>query len=160
MGTFDVAQICLNGHVITEMANGHPEYRKDFCTECGEETTTTCQHCNISIKGNHHIPGVISFSAYQKPKYCEKCGQPYPWTDRQLTAAKELIELTDSLNNIEKGELKSSIDQLVKSGPQTIVAQAKYKKYIGKAGAEVAKGVRDILVDIVSETVKKAIWGQ
>lgn len=160
MGTFDIAQICLNGHVITEMAGGHPEYRKQFCTECGEQTIMACQNCNTNIKGYHHVPGVIGFFDYHKPKYCEKCGQAFPWTDRQLKAAKELIELTDSLNSEEKLELQSSITDLVKGGPQTVVAQAKYKKYIGKAGSEVAKGVRDILVDVVSETVKKAIWGQ
>ncbi len=160
MGTFDIAQICLNGHVITEMAGGHPEYRKQFCTECGEQTIMACQNCNTNIKGYHHVPGVIGIFDYHKPKYCEKCGKAFPWTDRQLNAAKELIELTDNLNNDEKLELQSSITDLVKGGPQTVVAQAKYKKYIGKAGSEVAKGVRDILVDVVSETVKKAIWGQ
>jgi hypothetical protein len=28
-----------------------------------------------------------------------------------------------------------------------------------KVGKEVAGGLKDILVDVVSETVKKAIWG-
>lgn len=160
METFDIAQICLNGHVITEMAGDHPEYRKEFCTECGEKTITSCQNCNTNIKGYHRVSGVIGiFDDYDKPKYCEKCGKPFPWTSRQLDAAKELIDLTDNLNSEEKADLKSSIDDLVKDGPKTIVAQVKYKKYIGKAGSEIAKGIKDVLVDVVSETVKKAIWG-
>lgn len=160
MGTFDIAQICLNGHVITEMAGGHPEYRKEFCIDCGEKTIMSCQNCNTNIKGYHSVPGVIGIFDYHKPKYCEKCGHPFPWTSRQLESAKELIDLTDNLNTDEKAELKSSIDELVKDGPQTVVAQAKYKKYISKAGSEIGKGIKDILVDVVSETVKKAIWGQ
>jgi hypothetical protein len=33
------------------------------------------------------------------------------------------------------------------------------KAFMSKVGKEIASGVRDILVDIVSETAKKAIWG-
>ena len=34
MSDYDVAQICLNGHVITELAL-KPDYRQDFCSRCG-----------------------------------------------------------------------------------------------------------------------------
>lgn len=159
MGTFDIAQICLNGHLITDTASGHPEHRKDFCTECGERTITTCPNCNTSIKGEEYVPGVIGIFQYHKPKYCEKCGHAFPWTKRQSNAVKELIDLSDNLNSEEKSDFKTSIDDLIKSSPNTIVAQAKYKKYIVKAGSEIGKGIKDILVDVVSETVKKAIWG-
>ncbi len=159
MGSYDVAQICLNGHVITNMANGHPEHKKDFCIKCGEKTIVSCQNCNTSIKGYYSFENVIGLFDYDKPKYCEKCGQPFPWTARQIDAAKDLIDLTDNLNSEEKADLKSSIDNLVKDGPKTIVAQAKYKKYIVNAGGEIAKAIKDILVNIVSESVKKAVWG-
>jgi hypothetical protein len=160
MGTFDIAQICLNGHVITEMANDHPEYRKEFCNDCGEKTIMSCENCKTNIKGYHTIPNVIGFFHYNKPKYCEKCGYPFPWASRQLISAKELIDLTENLNPDDKVELKSSIDELVKEGPKTVLAKAKYKKYISKAGYEFGIGIKEILVDVVSETVKKALWGQ
>jgi hypothetical protein len=51
-----------------------------------------------------------------------------------------------------------SIDDLIKSSPATSVAQAKYKKYIGKVGMEIGKGLRDILVEIVSKSVRKAVF--
>lgn len=35
MGTFDIVQICLNGHVITEMAGSHPELKNEFCFSAG-----------------------------------------------------------------------------------------------------------------------------
>ena len=159
MGSYDVAQICMNGHVITSMAGLYPENKKDFCIQCGEKTIMNCQNCDSPIKGYHDVPGVISFSEYVKPKYCENCGKPYPWTILLSDAAKELIELTDALNQEEKSDLQNSIDDLVRESPTTIVAQAKYKKYMGKVGGEIAKGLKDILVEVVSETVKKAIWG-
>lgn len=142
MGTYDIAQICLNGHVITEMAGEHPEYRKEFCIECGEKTITACQNCGTNIKGYLNVPGVIGIFEYKKPKYCEKCRRPFPWTEKQLKAAQELIELADGLNEDEKSKLKTSINELVKDGPPTVVAQAKYKKYIVKAGSEVARHQR------------------
>jgi hypothetical protein len=112
------------------------------------------------IKGYHDIPGVIGFFDYNKPNYCENCGQPFPWTNRKNNAARELIALADTLNEEEIRELQTSITDMIKGGPQAVDAQAKFKKHIGKAGAEIAKGLRDILVDILSETVKKAIWGK
>ena len=51
----------------------------------------SCQNCNTNIKSYHNIPNVIGISDYRKPKYCEKCGHPFPWISRQLESAKELI---------------------------------------------------------------------
>jgi hypothetical protein len=141
------------------MAVNYPEHRKRHCPECGEKTVTNCTHCNSDIRGYHDIPGVIGFFNYTAPNYCENCGQPFPWTERKTHAARELIALADTLNDEEMWDLQRSITDLIKGGPEAVVAQAKYKKYIAKAGSEIAKGLRDILVDMVSETVKKAIWG-
>ena len=35
----------------------------------------------------------------------------------------------------------------------------RFKKYAAKGGKEIGRSFRDILVEIVSETVKKSIWG-
>jgi hypothetical protein len=159
MDKYDVAEICLNGHVTTSMAASYPQFRKNFCDKCGEKTILNCQDCKSSIKGDYHMEGVLSFSSYKKPKFCESCGHPFPWTERQTIAAKNLIEITENLTTVEKDDFKDSIDELVKNSPNVIVAQAKYKKYITKAGKEIAQGLRDVLIDIVSETVKKALFG-
>lgn len=159
MGTYDTAQICLNGHVVTEFGN-NPEYRKSFCPQCGEKTIMNCQNCNAPIKGNHHIEGVIGIFDYDRPAHCENCGKAFPWTERQSKAAKDLIDLSDKLDLVEKEDMKTSIDDLIKSSPNTVVAQAKYKKYIAKAGTEIAQGIKDVLIEVVSETVKKSIWGK
>ena len=118
-----------------------------------------CPECNSPIKGYYNVPGVIGGFNYDRPKFCDSCGKPYPWPARQPASAKELVDFTDNLTKEEKEDLKKSIDNLIKDNANTTVAQVKFKKYVGKAGTEVAKGMRDILVDIVSETVKKTIWG-
>lgn len=158
-GFFDTAQICQNGHVITSMMRGHPEYSKAFCPSCGESTISQCPNCNATIKGHHHLPRVVDFSPYHPPAYCDACGQPYPWTSRIKESAAELIELDEALEATEKDDFKGAIKDLVVDTPKTKVAIVKYKTYIKKAGKEVAGGLKDILIEVVSETVKKAIWG-
>lgn len=159
MGSYDTAQICVNGHIITSSANNSPELKQEYCDKCGERTITKCENCNSRIKGYYRVPGFIGFSDYEKPKFCDSCGDPYPWTKKQIDAANELVEFTEDLEEEEKEELKGSIKDLLREGPNTEVAQLKFKKYASEAGKEVANGLKDILVDLVSETVKKAIWG-
>lgn len=159
MDYFDTSEICLNGHLITSMASSSPQFRKKFCDECGEKTITNCPSCNSPIKGFHHIDGVVGFFDSPIPKFCDNCGNPFPWTIKQTNAAKELIKIVENLSNEEKSDFINSIDDLVKNTPSTSVAQIKYKKYIVKAGKEIAQGLRDILINIVSETVKRTIFG-
>ena len=156
---YEVAQICLNGHVITSIAQRHPELKKLRCPTCGEQTITHCPDCNQPIKGDYFVPGVVDFSAYHKSAYCDSCGQPYPWTKRNQEAVAELIEFSEMLSATEKEDFKGSIKDLMIQTPKTNLAVTKYKTYIKKAGTEVAKGLKEILIDVVSETVKKSIWG-
>ncbi len=159
MGKYDTAQICMNGHVISSMASTYTENQKKLCSECGEETIMSCLSCNSFIKGYYEVPGVIGFYDFEKPKFCENCGTPFPWTVKYQNAANELIDLSETLSEQEKEDFKNSVTNLIKSSASSNVAQLKLKKYVSKAGTEIAKGMREILVDVVSETVKKSIWG-
>jgi len=74
------AQICLNGHVITENATILGNC-KDMCPKCNERTITKCPNCKAIILGM-----AISGNAYgfydknEPPSHCHQCKQPYPWT--------------------------------------------------------------------------------
>jgi hypothetical protein len=59
----------------------------------------------------------------------------------------------------ELAQFKVDLESLVKDTPQAKVASFRVKTFLGKAGKEITSVARDILVDIVSETAKKAIWG-
>ena len=158
MGRYNTAQICLNGHVVSSMADASPEFQKNFCAECGEETIMKCPSCNNFIKGSYEAPGFIGIAEYDRPKFCDNCGKPYPWTDRKANAAKSLVDFTEGLTASEKEDLKKSIDDLIKDSPESTVAQAKFKKYITKVGGVVASGLKELLFDLVSEFVKKSLW--
>ena len=77
--SYDVMQVCLNGHQITTLYNDHPENRKDFCNQCGSKTIHQCQECNHDIKGYHTMANVVSLMDIPIPSNCENCGKPYPW---------------------------------------------------------------------------------
>jgi len=159
MGTYDIAQICLNGHVINNQAREYREHNKKFCPSCGSSTITTCPFCNTPIKGYYSVQGVISLGErYRPPHFCEECGRAYPWTVSRQKAAEELIEFSD-LAQTEKEDLKNSVTDLVAGGPKSSIAILKVKKYIGKAGTLLGNTLKDILTDVLSEAVKKAIWG-
>lgn len=76
------AQICLSGHVVSTDIQ---ESSAPFCSECGEKTITACPHCNAPIPGVLKDDEVIILGqelTYEPPKYCEKCGTPFPWTKK------------------------------------------------------------------------------
>lgn len=157
---YDTAQICLNGHVINTMSSSSPQSNQKHCDECGAQTITACPDCNIPIRGYCHVPGVLAFFDYKKPGYCYNCGEPYPWTIASLEAAQELADELDNLSADERQQLKDSFPDLVKSTPRTVVAETRFKKLIKKAGAEAYGGMKSILIDVVSEAVKKSVFGQ
>lgn len=157
---YDTAQICLNGHVINISANVNTERNQNYCVQCGEETITECLSCNAPIRGKYNVPGIVKLGyKYTLPKYCYNCGRPYPWTVKSIEAAKELATEVDNLTEEEKELLKKSIDDLVKEGPNQEVAQSRFKRLISKVGPEFVNGFKNILTDILSETIKKSIWG-
>lgn len=154
---FDTAQICLNGHVVNQMTKRYPEQNQKFCDKCGAQTITECSYCKIPIRGHLHAEHNYDFN-YTPPRFCHNCGKPYPWTELKLKAAQELIDEAEKLTDTERTILKQSIDDLVKGTPNTQVAALRFKKYATKAGDVILGGLRDIMVDIASETAKKILF--
>jgi len=157
VGAYDEALICQNGHVINSSAKKRPEHNTKFCKECGSQAVGQCSHCSTPIRGDYHtntsrasMPKVIGF--------CHECGKPYPWTEARIQAAQQLVEMT-AMSDSEKESLKNSAPALLSNVPQTPIVAAKWKQFFQGAGKQVADVGRQILVDVVSETVKKSIWG-
>jgi len=94
---YDVAQVCVNGHMITSALMLMPGASKAFCPECGAPTITSCPKCNHAIRGSS--TEVLSLG-YSPPKYCEACGSPFPWTASSLEAAQGLAALLDDLKTM------------------------------------------------------------
>lgn len=159
MDAYGVAQICLNGHVVNDNSNEYPEHNEQFCSECSQPTITACPSCNASIRGHYHVPSVISARVMTKaPKYCHACGKPYPWTEEKLKATRDMIELDEQLNAEEKRDFKDILPDLATETPRSKLAVVKMKAFLQKSGA--ASVIRDFIIDLASETIKKMIAGQ
>jgi hypothetical protein len=77
---FDVALICLNGHLINSNFNANPELNSKFCSECGTEAINLCPNCQTQIKGQIIDDLPYPQDEIKVPNFCEKCSKPYPWT--------------------------------------------------------------------------------
>lgn len=169
---YDVAQVCLNGHMVNDRSESRPEFSKKFCPDCGSETIPHCQTCGETIQGALHSTYVLKGSRYwRRPPsrftsttdgavraYCHACGNPYPWTNRSIEAAQALAQEQDKLTDAEKLLLQSSIPDLVADTPRTSLAVVRFKKLMLKIGKEAGDGFKNILVNVLSEAVKKQLW--
>jgi|SRR3989339_99298 len=155
---YDVAQICLNGHVVNSATKDRPAHNKKFCDRCGSQTFTTCSECNKDIQGKYHVAGVFSLSdSFSAPSFCSNCGKPYPWTLAKMQAAQDFSSELENISDEEKKILAQSIDDIVKDSPKTSLAVAKFKRILSKAGGPIVTTFKDIVVEIASETAKKAL---
>ena len=157
---FDIAQVCQNGHVTNWATKDSPEFNKNYCDKCGAPTIVKCPKCTADIKGEYHVPGVAIFSESERPPpaFCDACGNPYPWTELKLEAAREFIQELDDLDESDKNVLSDSLDHLVKDSPKTKVEAFKFKKVASKISKESVNVLKDLVIGIISEAAKKLIW--
>ena len=160
MGKFCTAQVCLNGHVATSAADRNPELKEQYCSQCGEPTLTKCNSCESPIRGDYHVDGVFSFGGvYLPPAFCHNCGEAFPWTERRIESAVELLQAGADLPSEELEQFRADLNELSKDGPRVQVAAIRFNKTMAKVGASLPSGVRTVIIDVVSEAAKKAIWG-
>ncbi len=153
---YDIAQICLNGHVITSMSTTNPYRMRNFCEQCGEPTITTCPSCSQSIPG-YYLDSAVIGSRYEPPAFCGDCGKPFPWTERRLAAGRELALEAESLSGEERQQLADSLNDLTRDTPKTQVAAGRFKRLASKAGVETGNALRAVLIDVMSDAAKKAL---
>ena len=84
---YDVQQVCINGHQISDSICAYPQHKKDFCDKCGAKTIFKCEKCRKDIQGHYHIDGVITTRSAKVPSHCNSCGYPFPWTEAQQQKA-------------------------------------------------------------------------
>jgi hypothetical protein len=166
-GFYDIAQVCLNGHIINSSAKRELIHNKDFCQKCGSQTITNCLNCKMEIEGDYYIAlsnwatgetSLRTIGRFVLPLFCSKCGVSFPWTERKIEASKNIISEIPNLTQEEKDLFAKSVDDIIRDTPETVNSSRKIKKLLLKLGKGILKDLRKILVDIVSETAKKILF--
>ena len=155
-GHYDVAQVCQNGHITNQGMNASPQFNKDHCDKCGEKIVSVCEHCSTPIQGRYR--GRVSVPKQHPPAYCHSCGNPFVWTQRTIESAIELSVEIGGLGGADAEQFRSSLDDVLKETPRTPLAASRLRGLLRKTGQEAAGGIRHLIIDLVSETVKKTIW--
>ena len=163
--SYDVALICLSGHVITSSLASFPEDSESFCRKCGERTIDTCPNCNKPIRGRgylnvqvtRHIGNSRPDPIYPRPNFCVYCGSCFPWTRKSIETAGELIEMASSLSPEERQEFLEDLENLAKDSPETTVATVRVPALLKKVGGTIAEGLKKIAVDLATEAAKRQI---
>jgi hypothetical protein len=160
MDGYDVAQICMNGHVVNDSSVSFPQSNANYCQQCGEKTITACPKCSVPIRGDYHASGVAAFTGLtQAPGFCHQCGAPYPWTESRLSAAREYVRELERLTDNEKGILERSLDDLVRDTADTPVAALRFKTLTAKAGPAAIEVLKGILIEVMKDSAKRVIFG-
>ena len=152
---YDVAQICLNGHVTNAHVREHPEDCEDFCEKCGQRTIMKCSSCGSAIRGE--MDGLRG--CYRTPAFCISCGKAFAWTEARVHSAIELAQELDALDDSDRDLLRTSLDDLLAETPRTQLAAARFKRLMVKVGKQGAELFRQVLDSVLAEAAKKAIWG-
>ncbi len=66
--------------------------------------------------------------------------------------------MQDYLSSADRELLKKSLDDLIRDTPQTIVAVQRVKILLSKGAKPTLEAFRSILVNIVTESVKKSLF--
>ncbi len=149
------ATICKNGHVMSIYDANSQKY----CSRCGKETYSYCTSCKSPIRGKYEVPGVLNLTGhYEKPHYCYNCGAPYPWTQMIIDNAAEILAMDIEISQEEKQLIKDAIPNLIVETPETPLAASKYKKTMAKVGETTSEVMRQLIIDVISETAKKILF--
>lgn len=149
------AAVCKRGHVQARDITDREVAER--CPTCGAKVLTACANCGFRIRGHYHVPGVISLGGdYEPPQFCDKCGSPFPWLDRQ----GRIFELENMLDD---EDLDAATELAVREQLRALAStdldedeeQRRWERVKRAApGLWEKSGARAILETVVSATIK------
>lgn len=159
--TWDVALVCLGGHLINDRLRGDPTRNLDQCPTCGSEVISACPGCREPVPGFHYEPGIDQAAIHPRgralttpPRYCPSCGRPFPWTERVMSAVRMVIREMAALDPHERDRLRRTIDHIIRQTPRTPQAVRQINDALSRIGGEPAQALRELFLSIASAEVK------
>lgn len=68
------------------------------------------------------------------------------------------IEQDNRISEIEKVELRKDVHEIIHNTSKSSEAAIKFQKVMSKVAITTAEALKEILVDIVAETIKRILW--
>ncbi|MBM4104486.1 MAG: DUF2321 domain-containing protein [Planctomycetes bacterium] len=151
---YDAAQICLNGHIISDCIHASPDRKKPFCDKCGEKTISTCPSCNAAINGKYRTSNGYGISLSKSPLYCPNCGKPYPWTESKIQTAIQIFAEFGKLDENEKKTIEEDIKNVARDIPQSELSALRIKKMWEKYGRIAYNVIMEFASKVAAEILK------
>ena len=133
-----------------------------YCDQCGKPTITKCPCCETDIRGYYYIEGGLGGGTYRPPKFCFRCGEPFPWHAAKIEAAQELADDLYELHELsidDHTKLKAAIGDLSSDTPRTELAIHRYRTILARLSNGAASVLKPIALEIATEAAKKLILG-
>jgi len=148
---FDVMQVCLNGHRITDGVASMPQFRKAFCAECGAKTIMDCPGCHAPLQGPLQQPRRAFPRETSVPNNCQGCGTVYPWRQDAIASAIEILRM--QLEEQDAAEIAELVPAIAIETSKTHLAalKLKLKRLMSKPAYDVAIKV---VGDVAAATAK------
>ena len=156
------AAYCLNGHFVTSLEHPptgrswtairnrleHPPPPKQFprfCSQCGVDNISACQHCQAPIE-----------YVRSRPAYCGGCGKAYPWQAAAIENLRAILQEAE-LSTEDREEIDSALPDVVRDTPKSESAALSMKRVLGKIGKPLYDIALKVVTDVASETTKKTL---
>jgi hypothetical protein len=153
---YDVAQICPNGHVVNSTSSKHPERNEKYCSQCGEETITTCPRCGNPIRG-FYWGEVGDAEGFRSAAFCHACGKPFPWTERRIQAAIDAF--VDEIGpGDDANQFAESVREVARETPKTELAAKRLVRLMGKIKGTAVDLVKKAVDAVACEVAKRIIF--
>lgn len=128
------------------------------CVECGAKVLTKCAACNTRVRGRYRVEGVVG-GGYNPPSFCDKCGSPFPWVDRQgrIYQLENLLDDED-LDPAEELTVREQLEALRDPDLSEEEQQKRWERVRrGAPGLWEKSGARSILESVVSAAIRQQL---
>ncbi|MEP0814589.1 MAG: DUF2321 domain-containing protein [bacterium] len=160
---FDRAIICENGHLITSVAQLRTHEAQERCSKCGLPTIQSCKSCGETINGSIvldcPIPLVrlktrpVIVPGFELPKFCSKCGSPYPWTENRLQLAEQMAAMVDELDPEGQRILAGDLKEIANETPAGELAAGRIWHTFKNLGKKIPSFIEKFITEVAAKAL-------
>ena len=160
---YDVAQVCLGGHMVTITAWRHPSTTSPFAPRVAGRRPRSARTVRSPSKGSTRCLTAVRCSlGSQVPSAARTSATlavpPIHGLPRLSRAPNCWLRNSTCFDQPDRHAL-ALIPDLVHEGPRTAAATERFRRLVSKAGEAVPELMKDLLVNVAAESVRKALWG-